>query len=577
MKTVLTSFLRSKGNFLICMFLLLILIIFKFPFDISVVCANENEGFSFVYGQNFSLWHTLTPGRGPLFILIYALILKIFGFNTYSIIAVHFVVTIISALIGILLFLIISRLNINKSYTFLSLIIYIILINTPIGKATLPIEIRSHHALEPEYFCVLFSLCSVFCLVFSNFYSTNTLTNHSIKKIFIFFAGVFAVCSFMSKTSGLVLTIATIIWFGLLVFKKEQNLKLLLNVFSIYCLGLIFSFICFNVFLYFSCDDLILFWKEYFLIGAYNQNYLTSFSSLLNSVYNFMTRYTSSYNNLILFTCLIFFSIWGLVRGYFIKDQSNLSTFWSLISIVSFGSIAVIITPGEYQPYYYHLIWTYTAIIFILGIHDLFALFNSFNLQFAKYLLCITVSLFFIYRVSLTIPTYNFIFKALHEVSIFNQPLSFKDPISASDLKNSNRVQFLKTADALNILLPDKNNTVYIFNFGKSGFSNYIPPTYIYAKRYPPTTIDCNLLKVNVLIEGKLNRLKKDLLIRSPDILVISKDLNFTDWQIEKFTPFLNWFKDFLSERYYLLGTYELVNSQNTTESEFFNIFKKRY
>ena len=77
----------------------------KMSFNFSVLCSSTNEGFYFVFGQHLlngrHLYFDIFTARGPLFIMFYALIVKVFGFGSYAIIATHFIHTFIVILIGI--------------------------------------------------------------------------------------------------------------------------------------------------------------------------------------------------------------------------------------------------------------------------------------------------------------------------------------------------------------------------------------------------------------------------------------------------------------------------------------------
>ena len=148
---------KNHVGLLLCVSSLFIYFLLQLPLILSVECANENQGFAFTFGQGLLLWHKLPPGRGLLFVLPYAIILKIFGYNTWAILAVHFLETIVLISIGILIYLIVNRTLKNSFYSALAVLLWVIMVSSPIGGSDLKIEIRSHYNLQDECLSVLFS------------------------------------------------------------------------------------------------------------------------------------------------------------------------------------------------------------------------------------------------------------------------------------------------------------------------------------------------------------------------------------------------------------------------------------
>ena len=131
----------------------------KLPFNLSVLCSDTNEGFYFIFGQHFlngTHFDVSEMIYTNLFVLIYALIIKLFGFGTWSIIAVHITQTVIVLLIAALIFSITCKLFENTFYASLSVLFWILMQVTPIGQWGNKMELESAFALNPEYFIVLF-------------------------------------------------------------------------------------------------------------------------------------------------------------------------------------------------------------------------------------------------------------------------------------------------------------------------------------------------------------------------------------------------------------------------------------
>ena len=518
----------------------------KLPFNLSVLCTSHNEGFSFAYGNYFLLKHQLCEGRGLLFILFHALIVKMFGFNTFSIIVGHTAQTFIVILISILIYLIVNQVLKNNLSGVIAVLIWMILIIAPLGSS-LKYEILANLTLEPEYFCVLFSLFSILCLIKANLIFNSINSSFNIKEsIFLFLAGFFAISSGFFKASGLALSIAMFIWiFIVFIFSKQIELKSLIKKVFWLIGGFIGGLILFYFLLRAFNQDIFSYFMDNVLIGSYSHNYLTSLNSFFKCLKDFMFRHSTSYSNFILFLFVFVLFVWGFLRLIF-KRSDPLSKFWLFVSIWGFISMLAVVSPGSYQPYYYHLVWVPIAIVFVLGINDL----HLVNNKTINILIAILLSMFFGLRLFFTIPAYIEIIKQQLESSIFNQPQSFQDPVLPYDFNLTKRNGFLHVADEINNLLSNKTDTFYIFNFQKEGLTALTPITYLYAKRYPPTAIICGLLHVETLFKSKLKALKKDLIDTPPKLLIISKDIYMFPWQVKSLTSFLKWFNSFIDRNY---------------------------
>jgi hypothetical protein len=284
-----------------------------------------------------------------------------------------------------------------------------------------------------------------------------------------------------------------------------------------------------------------------------------------------MTRRANSMSNFVLFLFAFLLVGIGLFNGCFKRNAQNpLSMFWSLISIWGFGNACVIMVPGDYQPYYYHLIWPSLAIVFVIGLHELFVLLKGKKviISFVSAL----VIIFFINRIYLSVPAHYRLARALNVLSIFNQPQSFQDPVLPYKTSHFRPYTFL-LADAINIHLPDKNSTFYVLAFSDRGLTAFTPLTYIYSKRASPTTVNAGLLAVQTIIETKLKVLKRDLSTRKPDILIVPKNISLQPWQVEYFPPFLSWVKDLIRNNYRFENFFELAVKNR--QSETFLVYRK--
>lgn len=565
--------LKLKTGALLCISSLLIYFSLRLPFNLSVECANENQGFAFTWGQSFLLWNELASGRGPLYVLLYALVIKIFGFNTWSIISMHYIESFVYIIAGLLIFFIVKIPSKSSLLGGLATLLWITLISTPIGGSLLKVEIRSHYNLNEESLCVFFSLLSLLFLTLGQFTELNQAIRSTKEKIYLILSGLFSVCSLMSKANGAILLIATIIWFFLMLINRNNDKKILINKFFFYLFGASVSLLFFNIFIFTLHKDLSLFWKDYFSLGNYTSSHLTNPRLLLFNIFNFMTRYTHSLSNFLLFfTSCLLFAI-GIIGVYFAKEQKKV--FQSLIGLWGLGNACVIIAPGTYQPYYYHLIWPSIAIVLALGLNSLFTKLQKTNRKFIIYLVSSLILFFFTYRIFISVSAYCELGKELNSSSIFSQPQSFQDPVLPYNVALTKREGLLKAADAINVLIPSKKELLYIFNFGSKGVTGFTPLTYIYSKRYSPTTVDSALLQVPTIIESKLKVLKEDLTKRTPDVLIISKDIYLESWQKQHMIPFLNWFTEFIqTNKYEIIKVFNFSHIENG-RIETFNVYRK--
>ena len=565
---------KNKSGIFLCLGSLFVYFLLQLPLILSVECANENQGFAFTFGQNLLMWHKLPPGRGLLFVLLYAVIVKIFGYNTYSIIALHFVETMILISIGLLVYLIVNKILKSNFYAGLAVLLWVVMLITPIGFSELKIEIRSHYNLQEECLSILFSLFSVLFLLKANFFEQVKMLTMK-EKIFSVLAGVLAVCSIMSKANGSILLIATVLWFvQIFVFQKE-TFKLLKSRFFYYFIGVVFSLLLFNVILYKLNGDLATVWRDYFFIGSYTRGYLSSPKAFFLSIVNFTTRYTHSVSNFLLFFSAWLLFIRGMIKCFFNTKDRSLSLFLSLIGIWGIGNACVIIAPGQYQPYYYHLMWPLLAIVFSAGLYTLFDYLKALNRKNLSVIISILLSVFFVQRILVSIPAHCEITKKLIMLNIFNQPQSFQDPVLPYDIKLSKRPGYFQIADSINSLLSDKKDALYILNLYNAGQSALTPLTYIYAKRYPPTSVDCSLLQVPGILEKKTEVLMEDLERRPPDILIVAEKNYILSWQAKGLSPFMDWFASFMKNKYKFYSTLNYIHLNENNRQEKFLVYKK--
>ena len=561
-----------NAGFIICLFAFLIYFLLKLPLNLSILCTNENQGFGFIFGQDFLSYHRLSPGRGPIYILLYAGIIRFFGFNTYSIIAVHWLETILAFSTIFLIFLIVRKVTNNLFFSGLSSLFWVLLVLTPIGGSESIVELRSQFSFTDENLCVLFSLLSIYFLLKGRFFNIG---NCSVtEKAFLFFGGFFAVCSSMSKSSGTVLCIVILTFIAfLLIFKRssfvQNKLKIIYSL-----LGMFFGFGFFILFMHFLEINLLSFWKNYFLIGSYTHEHLIDLKVFLQRLIALLTRSSNSASNFIFFSVSIVLFLFSTVRVWY-KGINALDFFLFFLSLWGLGNMCAIVLPGQYQPYYYHLVWPSVSILFSVYIHELVTSLHEKSKQKVVTFLALLISVFFALRIIIFIPVYYEYASQMLKSSVFNQPESFQDPVLSKEKPSDNRPAFLQIADVLNSLAPDKQSTIYILNLYTKGNSGLTPLSYIYAKRYPPTSIECGLLQIPNILGEKIKTLKHELTEHPPDVLVIGNNITLHPFQAKLLPEFLNWFNNFIYSNYKFESSFTYVQAYDNNKTEVFNVFKK--
>ena len=160
-----TNSLKNRIGWILFIVPLLFYSLCRLPFDFSVLCSSPNEGYYFAHAQYFLNGEKYVYAGGPLFLFLYASILKVFGFGTWSILAIHFIGNLVTILIGILIFLITKKIFQNTFWGGISVLIWVLIQATPIGGWEQAEELKAFFVLEPEYFCILLSLASIYCLL----------------------------------------------------------------------------------------------------------------------------------------------------------------------------------------------------------------------------------------------------------------------------------------------------------------------------------------------------------------------------------------------------------------------------
>ena len=555
---------KNKAGLYILIASLVFYFLVKLPFNLSVLCANSNEGFYFIFGQHFlNGTHFDPPGRPylNLYVLFYSLVLKIFGFNTYSIVALHFIQTLIFILIGVLIYNLMKKIIESSVYSSLAVLFWILFQITPIGQWGNTMELESAFALEAEYFVILFSLSSLFFFI-------NRINNKSII-LFSTITGLLSVVAFMFKPSGAVLFLAYCCWFIYIFFFDRRLLdELKINLLFLF-VGMVSGILLVNLFIHFVYKiDLIPYWKYYIFVGSYSTDFVKSQMSIFLSVWNFMTRYVNSTGNFIIFLLTFLSIIWSLIRILFFQYENYYHrVLLPLLAILSIGNVCAIIAPGGYSSYYYVLIWPLVAIFLILGLRDIL---NHIPVIVRKPTIIITTIIFFFCfynRLFSIYPTYLLAAKNNLQLNVFFQPKSFQDPVLIS--KNNNdekRSAVLQTADVINRLLPDKKDTVYIVNFKNK--KQYLPVTiYIYMKRLCSSTAVFDYFYYKNYLSDRLEILRKDLISKPPKILILPNVYYLDPWQAEYLSGFLNWINLYVSQNYnfkFNLNFSDKSETQNT-------------
>lgn len=546
----------------------------KLPFNLSVTCSSTNEGFYLVFGQHFlngrHLYQDIFTARGPLFIMFYALIVKIFGFGTWSIIVLHLIHTFMVILIGIVLYFLSKKMFDSTFYTGLCVLFWILIQITPMGSWGPVLELNSTYALEGEYFCVLLSICTILCLM------SAAKSQGRSKLIFSIFAGLLTTTSAMFKANGAVIGFAVACFLIYLFIFNKTFLTVQKNVFIFY-FGTLFLSLALSIYgVYLHNGELNSFIDEYYLLGQYSKNPTRSITLLFVSITRFMFRYTPSISNLIMFSLTFLGFGWGMTRNFFLGEKSKFELYWPLLSIWGIGSVAAVIAPGGYGSYYYILLWPLVAIFLVLILKDMFCYTKIKENKAIKNTIVVLISAFFILRVCVLLPTYIYIIAEQSLLNIALQPESFEDPVKYpyNECHNSNRPSYLRLADLINNYLPNKNDTVYVFNFTQ-GHQDFAPTIYVYSKRYPPTTVYSDWLHYDQFLNKSLKVLIKHLTYSPPKIVIIPKMLAMRPREIKFLIPFFEEFETFLQNNYYLKNSFSYLSSNNA-KVEVYEVYERK-
>ena len=535
--------------------------LFTLPFDFSVTCSSVNEGIHFVNAQLLlngkHLYTEILQVRGPLLFLFYAAVLKIFGFGTWSIIAIHVLHKVIIILIGVAIYFIAEKLFESKFFAGLSVLFWILIEITPIGLWGQHFEIESTFALEAEYFCALFSLWSIYCLL----EACSTNTNKRKGDFLSLLSGFLATCSIMFKPTGAVVAIAVFCWLIYLVFFQRKSIHTQKHNFIFFFVGLFVSLVISLIAIYMHNRDLNSFWYVYFQYGQYKDRNIISVEFFISKIFQFMTRYSRSWSNFVLFLFAFLCFGWGLVRSFFIKTNDNvLKSFSSLISIWGIGNICTAITPGIYGSYYYLLIWPSVAISLVFGLKDLYTHSKLFNRKYFKLTVTIFISMFFIQRLCTIFPVFLQIEKEQLDLNFIYQVESFQDKVKPNgQVLNPKRVLYLLVADIVNGYLPDKTDTFYVLNFVKGGFT-FSPFIYIYAKRQSPTSIVSDTLHFEKFLNKILPILWRDFNSTPPKIIIVPNPIYCKAEKRYLLNSFFTDFSYFLKQNYHKKDTFRIEN-----------------
>ena len=535
----------------IFIFSLLSYFFLKLPFNCSVICSSANEGFYYIYAQNLLDSLKYDTFCGPLFVFLYAFILKVFGFGTASIISTHFLQTFVILLTAIFSFVLAKEL-INDFFAGVAVLSFILLQITPIGLWGGGLELESAFAFEAEVLCSFFSLCSIICFLMSSKKQTPFM--------YCFFSGILAFLSFASKANGLVLTIAFLCWaIYLLLFQKTYLIDIKQHLLFFFT-GWLLCFLAFDLVMFMLKTNPLTFWRNCFWVGSYKAITTKTYFDLLKLIFHFMTRGSTSLNNFILFLTSFLSFLWICLRGYLLKLKDDpRQHFWILIAIWYLGNACAIIVPGVYSSYYYNLIWPSIALLLVLALKDIFYYFADLKIQL---IVSILVSGLFICRLITISPTYYKLARANIMMNAFSQPLSFKDPILPEEIISSkNRFLGLQVADIINSKLPDKRDRFYVFNFFK-GFASFSPNIYIYAKRPCFTTILSDHLIQSHVHNYAKEKLIKILINSPPKLILVSKQPYVDENMVKRLDLFLVWLRDFLSQKYHLETTFNFNNGK---------------
>ena len=548
----------------ILIFSLILYFIFKLPFNFSVLCASGNEGFYFIYSQYLLTENILRTFGGPLNVLLYATILKLFSFGTWSIIAVHFIQTFVVMLIGIVMYLVLKKIISSNIYSGLAVLFWILIQMTPIGGWGTKLELESAMALEAENLCVLFSLCSIYFLLIS----LEKEKPFSLSLL----AGVLASCSMISKLSGSVLIIAVFCWAIYLLIVSRNSFNKIKDRFLIFFLGFILSFLFFNVIIFYFMNP-VTFWEKSAWVGSYSKDFLKSPQSFLILLATFMFGRGNS--NSILYAVYILFLLCGLVRNILMKKDNLELSFIPLLSIWGIGNICAVIAPGAYGCYYFILVLPSIAIFIALGLNDLFSFRKIINHHYLKVFIFVLISLFFLHRIWIVFPIYFNYAKRIIKTSVFFQPQSLNDPVLPNGNNGYYRSNILLFADILSSLLPDYKDRLYIFYFSK--YRNIEPSIYLYIKRMPASTVVPDFFHYKRYFAPYTKMLIEDLTKNVPRLFVINREVflrNNEEITKEDLMPLINWFAIFLKENYHFKNSIE-VPCEDFNEKEIYQIYER--
>lgn len=542
---------RKKCGLLMLFLILILFFLLILPFNLSVKLSSLNEGYDLIIGKYFLDGEIVKSFAKPLLISVYALIVKVFGFGTPSIIALHFVQTFVSITIAIVIFLISLKVLKHYSYAVISSLVWLLLLITPIGGWETSYEIGSIFALEAEYFCVLFSLLSIYFFLLSLSFHANK------KKLFAYFAGIFACISFIFKGSGVVIVLSYCLWY-LIIFLTKRKIHRRLN-FAYLLFGLLTGITITILTVFFQGENVYLFFKDLFYPGSYTTSHLSSSGEIFKYLIMFMFRFDSSFkgvNNFILFLVFFISILWPFLDNKSSENNKLLSsTFSKLIAIWAALNILAVVAPGMYVSYYYLLLWPGAAILLTLLLKGLLQL-ASKNV-ILKILIIVFVFVLFIQRIYFVIPSYEKLFVESYYLNAFIQKKSFQDPVLTDKQNQYFRPADLRIADYINRLLPNKRHTFYILNFVEKNYS-FSSNMYVYAKRMPPTTIAADLLHLyqNIYFLDKINILKNDLKRRPPKIIIKPKQLYMDEYHkgYSHIQDLFYWFDIFLKENYQLIN-----------------------
>lgn len=562
------------GRFVLVVALLFYILI-KLPFDLSVVCNSGNEGFYFVYGQKLlegrHLYTDILSVRGPFFILIYAVLVKLFGFNTNALIALHSFHTVVILLTGILIYFILKKLSLSSLVSAIGVFLWVLLQLSSNGLWGPQLELESSLSFEAEYLCNLFSLSSIFCLLVA----FEKPERRKLTVLLAIIASFLSFSSAMFKASGLVIVLATFLWIGyLFLFARDIFRVNLLTVCS-YILGVIVFFLIFSFGIYNYNSNFNSFLNSYFLFGNYSIEGRRGYS-LLIKILKFMFRHTDSISNFLLFFISFLFLIWGLLSQFFISEKifnKYIKVFLILISTWGIGNICSVIVTSNYASYYYVLVWPSIAILLVVGFQYLAAKFSFLNLSLSRYLVIMLLILFFVYRFSQLYPTYINMAKEHLSLSFFNQSQSFQDPVVLYESDKNKRPPVLQMADRINNYLPNKNDSFYIFAFAQ-GHQSFGPPIYIYVKRPCASAITSDWLYYEKFLNTTIPILTRQLYETPPKILIVPRVAHLGLWQVRLLKPFFIVLNDFISKNYHLKNSISYI-CYGLKEAEIYDVFER--